>query len=37
VCRRNLALPVRPDLSDSDVDYVIDAVHEFICGKRSSS
>lgn len=37
VSRRNLALPARPDLSDSEVDYVIDAVHEFFRAKRSSS
>jgi dTDP-4-amino-4,6-dideoxygalactose transaminase len=37
VSRRNLALPAHPDLSDSDVDYVIDAVHTFFSGKRSSS
>lgn len=37
VSQRNLALPAHPDLSDSDVDYVIDVVHTFFSGKRSSS
>ena len=37
VSRRNLALPARADLSDSDVEYVIDAIHAFFRRKRSSS
>jgi dTDP-4-amino-4,6-dideoxygalactose transaminase len=28
-CRETLSLPIYPELTDDDVDYVIDAVHQF--------